>query len=71
MRGSKIVALPINQSGREARRLARNPKGRVCAHPGCDTILTTYNPSPHCFRHDKSWSTRVVQKQGPDRRVTW
>ena len=71
MRGSRIVALPINQSGREARRLKRNPKGRVCAHPGCETILTTYNPADKCMLHDDSWDQRIVQKQGPDRRVTW
>ena len=25
--------------------------GRVCAEPGCETALSIYNRSPHCWRH--------------------
>ncbi len=25
--------------------------GRVCAHPGCETTLSVYNRSEHCWQH--------------------
>ena len=25
--------------------------GRVCAHPGCTTVLSMYNASPTCWTH--------------------
>ena len=27
------------------------PAGRVCDHDGCDTVLSIYNPDPHCGAH--------------------
>jgi len=27
-------------------------KGRVCREPGCNTILSIYNDSDRCARHD-------------------
>ena len=27
------------------------PSGRVCAHPGCETVLSRYNPFPWCALH--------------------
>lgn len=27
--------------------------GRQCAHPGCDTVLSCYNPGPYCYKHRK------------------
>jgi len=28
-------------------------KGRVCAHNGCDTIVSLYNPLKYCSLHEK------------------
>ncbi len=33
-------------------RRRRPPKRRVCAHDGCDTILSRYNPSTYCAAHE-------------------
>lgn len=33
---------------------------RVCAHPGCDTILSRYNPHPCCSVHD------TIKDETPD-----
>ena len=30
---------------------ARSAKGRVCAHPGCTTVLSQYNPMRICAVH--------------------
>lgn len=27
------------------------PKGRVCAHPGCETRISTYNKRDRCWAH--------------------
>lgn len=27
------------------------PRGRVCAHEGCTTVLSVYNPEGHCATH--------------------
>ena len=34
------------------------PAGRVCDHDGCDTVLSIYNPDPHCGAHrpEPDWS---------------
>jgi len=29
----------------------RNPEGRVCAHEGCSTRLSTYNKRDKCWAH--------------------
>ena len=28
-------------------------EGRVCAEPGCTTLLSVYNPSPRCALHQR------------------
>ncbi len=28
------------------------PRGRVCAAPGCDTVLSIYNRWDHCWQHE-------------------
>lgn len=28
-------------------------EGRVCAEPGCTTVLSMYNPSPRCAIHQR------------------
>jgi hypothetical protein len=30
---------------------SRAASGRVCDEPGCDTVLSTYNKAPTCWRH--------------------
>ena len=35
----------------EANWVRSHPAGRVCAHPGCSTVLSIYNPSRHCGAH--------------------
>ncbi|HYJ61654.1 MAG TPA: hypothetical protein VE032_09355 [Actinomycetota bacterium] len=35
--------------GKEAS--ARATSGRHCDHPGCSTVLSTYNSSPTCWLH--------------------
>lgn len=30
---------------------ARSVSGRPCSHPGCSTVLSTYNPSSTCWLH--------------------
>ena len=40
-------------------RVAIKERGRVCAHEGCDTVLSIYNPSKYCSAH---------ASEGPGRR---
>lgn len=32
-------------------RVAVRERGRICAHDGCDTILSIYNPAKYCSAH--------------------
>jgi hypothetical protein len=41
--GSRPVELP--------RASQTYPRGRVCAHPGCKTRLSTYNRRDKCWAH--------------------
>jgi hypothetical protein len=43
IRGQKALALP-----RASKQAAR---GRVCAQPGCETQLSTYNKRERCWAH--------------------
>lgn len=43
MRGAHVVGLP-----KRSRRYAEN---RRCAHPDCETVLSTYNRRETCFAH--------------------
>jgi len=37
------------------------PANRVCAHDGCDTVLSRYNPSSYCDVHaDEQYDPRTV-----------
>lgn len=41
--------------------------GRVCAHPGCDTVLSVYNPGRYCAAHPQSppeWATGTCSECG-------
>lgn len=42
MKGSLVIELPP---------IHVHPAGRVCAHKGCRTRLSVYNPSAHCGAH--------------------
>jgi len=46
-RGGTQVGAPIR--GKEAS--SRAARGRVCAHEGCATILSTYNSATECSVH--------------------
>ena len=41
--------LGVPMRGKEAS--ARPARGRVCAAPGCDTVLSTYNATSLCWLH--------------------
>lgn len=38
---------PVSQTDR----LTVRERGRICAHEGCDTILSIYNPAKYCSAH--------------------
>lgn len=33
--------------------LKLHPRGRVCAHEGCHTVVSIYNPSDYCNQHER------------------
>jgi len=37
--------------GRGKKAADRPPRGRMCVHIGCETVLSTYNPSDVCWLH--------------------
>jgi len=43
------VQLGSPRRGKEA--ASRPVRGRVCDHPGCRTVLSTYNPAVLCWMH--------------------
>ena len=40
-------------SGRRSDRVRSYSEGRVCAEPGCSTLLSVYNPSSRCAIHQR------------------
>ena len=48
-RGSDSVNLWRRVS--ETERVRIYDRGRICAHPGCATILSIYNPARYCAAH--------------------
>jgi hypothetical protein len=38
-------------SGKASERIAAYGRGRVCAAPGCTTLLSAYNPGSCCSLH--------------------
>ncbi len=38
--------------GKSGSRVSAYGSGRICAAPGCDTLLSTYNPGLCCALHD-------------------
>lgn len=43
--------------------------GRVCTADGCDTVLSSYNPSTVCCLHSQGWTIhrRSVERHAPGR----
>jgi hypothetical protein len=39
-------------TGKTKDRIAAYGRGRICAAPGCSTVLSAYNPGPCCSVHD-------------------
>jgi hypothetical protein len=39
------------RSGKNGDRIQTYERGRVCEAPGCDTVLSTYNPAVRCSLH--------------------
>jgi predicted nucleic acid-binding Zn ribbon protein len=50
---STAVTTSLNPWGpvSQTHRVHAYPRGRVCAHEGCTTILSVYNPSAYCGAH--------------------
>ena len=40
--------------------------GRICTAEGCDTVLSSYNPSSVCCLHSQGWT---VRRRSIERRV--
>ncbi len=39
-------------TGKISDRILAYGRGRICEAPGCDTVLSTYNPALYCSLHD-------------------
>jgi hypothetical protein len=48
---SNSAKVPYGTPERGKELASRAPKGRLCAAPGCATVLSTYNRSQTCFLH--------------------
>jgi hypothetical protein len=50
---STTVTTSLNPWGpvSQTHRVRAYQRGRICAHDGCDTILSVYNPSAYCGAH--------------------
>jgi hypothetical protein len=54
--------------GAPANRKAATPpaaKGRVCASPGCDTVLSTYNEGSTCSIHSEPSFRHAYEARTP------
>lgn len=54
------------QSIRRSERPKVSAAGRVCAVPGCGTVLSRYNPDSTCLHHQKGPSPRRRRVDGGD-----
>jgi len=57
-------ALRASTVGGDAPASRRYPAGRVCREPGCDTVLSVYNPRELCGQHERPspFTHRVARK---------
>jgi hypothetical protein len=46
-----IGAFTSPATGRPSQRVPAFGRGRICAMPGCNTVLSTYNPELSCSLH--------------------
>jgi hypothetical protein len=53
----------IRRAVSQTDRVRIHERGRICAHAGCDTILSIYNPTKYCTAH-------VSEAAGARRRMT-
>lgn len=67
------MSTPVTNSVNLRRRVSATERvrfydrGRVCAHPGCATILSVYNPAKYCSTHLEE--ARSGQRRGVSRSV--
>ena len=45
------TAIRADRPGARIRRPRQYMRGRVCANPACDTVISRYNREEACFRH--------------------
>jgi hypothetical protein len=50
-------------TGRSSDRIPAFGRGRVCETPGCDTLLSNYNPSLCCSLHEAACSTSASRRR--------
>ena len=50
-------------------RVRAHKRGRICAHPDCETILSIYNPAKYCSAHVKQSRTSRRGQLQPAREV--
>lgn len=72
-RGHRILSAPDDLS-----RARTYGTGRVCAVPGCGTVLSAYNPSDVCALHSGAWrdesqqaARRLAQREELTRRCAF
>jgi hypothetical protein len=41
---------------------ARGARGRPCEHPGCTTVLSTYNAATTCWLHSQPVRSRPLDR---------
>jgi hypothetical protein len=54
-------AFQLPSIGKTSDRVPAYGRGRVCEVWDCNTILSTYNPSPYCSLHDHAGERRPRQ----------
>lgn len=57
----RLVGRPVRSE--TPRRMRRQRAGRVCADPGCATVLSTYNRSRYCWPHEPKRLQRTFGRQ--------
>jgi hypothetical protein len=74
MYGGAVITHGRACSGHGARSSARADEcpptfgaGRVCAAPGCETLLSSYNPGSVCCLHSKGWTAERPAVRRPRR----
>ena len=69
---STPVTTSLNPWGKPVSRanvVRSHPRGRVCAHEGCNTILSIYNSAPYCAAHLKQMEGGRRALHGSSRRL--